>query len=130
MKKFLLTLCLFSMTSHAEWKFNNFNEKYVSYFDTSRIRTEGQYKTMWYVLDYLSPQTESTGKQYNSSVAKTLIDCKASKNQTVALYFYSEAMGKGDIVFSANFQTQESDWRYPPPNSIADDYINIACGKK
>jgi hypothetical protein len=130
MKKLLLILYLFARTAHAEWKLNNLNEKYVSYIDSSRTRTEGQYKSVWYMWDYISPQTEATGKQFNSTVAKTLIDCRASKTHTVAIYFYSEAMGKGDVVFSANIPIAVSGWQNPPPNSIGDSQIKVACGKK
>ncbi len=118
------------MTTHAEWKFDGGSDAYDSYIDYSRIKTEGRYKSMWVLKDYKSPQTEATGKQYKSAITKVLIDCKASRNQNVALYFYSEQMGGGQLIYSGNYSIKESDWEYSPPNSFGDGYIKVACGRK
>jgi hypothetical protein len=130
MKKLFLILCLFSITAHAEWKFFGSTDTFTSYIDYSRIKTEGRYKSIWDLFDYKSPQTEYSGKQYKSSVAKEIVDCQASRSQLVALYFYSEQMGKGEVVSSGNFQVRESEWSNPPPNSIGDDLIKIACSSR
>jgi hypothetical protein len=130
MKKLLFFLCLFSMTAQAEWKFfaeNNFNSGYIDY---SRINTEGKYKSLWYLFDFKSPDTNSSGKQYKSTVAKSIVDCQASKYQDVAIYQYSGHMGLGEVVISRSRPITESEWSYPPPNSFADMVINIACGRK
>ena len=116
MKKILLILCLFSMTAHAQWKYEttttNLSNNYDSYLDYSKIRTEGRYKSIWDLKDYKSPETEASGKQYKSVVLKNIVDCQASKFQIAALYFYSEQMGKGAVVDSANYQVLESNWTY------------------
>jgi len=117
------------MTAHAEWKLNGYNDNLDSYIDYSRIQTEGRYKSMWVLTDYKSTQTLQ-GKQYKSTIAKSVYDCQASKSQLVSGYDYSEQMGNGAVVNSANFQMKESDWEYFPPNSIGDGLINIACGRK
>ena len=130
MKKLLLILSLFSMTAHAEWKIDGFADNYVSYIDYSRIKTEGKYKSMWYLNDFKSSMTTSSGKPYKSSVGKYIIDCRDSKQQRVAVYLYSEQMGKGEVVLTENNQIIESEWKYPPPNSIGDKYMNTACGRK
>ena len=130
MKKLLLILCLFSMTAHAEWKFFDYTDRITSYVDYSRIKTEGRYKSLWDLKDFKSPDTDSSGKQYKSSVAKFIIDCQASKMQIVALYYYSEQMSKGEVILSKSFTIDESDWSYPPPNSINEGYIKTACGRK
>jgi hypothetical protein len=118
------------MTVHAEWKFHTITDPYDIYIDFSRIKTEGRYKSMWELNDEKSPQTDSSGKQYKSSVTKSVFDCQASRRQLVALYLYSGQMGMGEVVYSGSYQIQESDWKYPPPNSIGEGSINIACGKK
>jgi hypothetical protein len=46
MKNLLLILCLFSVTTHAEWKYDAGPNNFDSYIDYSRIKTEGQYKSM------------------------------------------------------------------------------------
>ena len=118
------------MTAHAEWTYFNYTDTANFYIDYSRIKTEGRYKSMWDLTDLKSPKTDSSGKQYKSSIAKRVVDCQGSRAQSVALYFYSEQMGKGEVVWSKNYQIAESDWEYPPPNSIADVLTNIACGRK
>lgn len=130
MKKLLLILCLFSMTAHAEWKDDGGNDDLDSYIDYSRIQTEGRYKSMWALQDFKSPQTNSLGNRFKSSVVKRIVDCQASRSQYVAIYQYSGQMGIGNIVFSETYQIQESKWLYPPPNSIGEGYIKVACGRK
>lgn len=130
MKRLALILYLFSMTADAEWKLALESERFEAYIDYSRIKTEGQYLSVWGLDNFKAPQTVSSGKQIKSTVAKMLIDCQASRKQSVALYIYSEHMGKGEAVFSTSTPFQESNWQYPPPNSIGDGYINIACGRK
>jgi hypothetical protein len=127
MKKILFILCLFSMTAHAQWKYDGGSDSFDSYIDYSRIKTEGRYKSMWYMADFKAPQTNSSGKMYKSTVAKRVVDCQASRTQIVVLYQYSEQMGRGALVVSANYAIEESDWQYPPPNSFNDGYIKIAC---
>ena len=130
MKKLLLIICLFSMTVHAEWKFFGDSDISVHYLDYSRMQTEGPYKSIWDLIDYKKTESTSSGKQFKSSVAKNLIDCKASRIYPVAVYTYSEQMGKGEVVYSTNFQIQESMWVYPPPSSVYEGYIKIVCGLK
>jgi hypothetical protein len=118
------------MTAHAEWKPFGGTDNYDAYIDYSRIKTEGRHKSIWDLADFKSSQTNSLGKQYKSSIRKNLIDCQASRSQTVARFDYPEQMGSGALVSSANFQLLESNWENFPPNSIGDGLINIACGRK
>ena len=129
MKKLLLTLCLFSMTAHAEWKYLDSTDTFDSYIDYSMIKTEGRYKSLWELRDLKSPQTLQ-GKRYKSTENKLFIDCQNSRYQMVATFLYPEQMGNGGVVLSESLQLLESEWKYTPPNSIANRFINIACGRK
>ena len=115
------------MTAHAEWKYDESSDTYDSYIDYSRIKTEGLYKSMWYLRDHKTTQTNVSGKQYKSSVNKAVYDCQRSRYQTVSFYDYSEQMGNGAVVFSGNFKILESHWQYYPPSSIGDSLIKVAC---
>jgi len=117
------------MTANAEWKYSGSNDNYDTYIDYSRIKTEGGYKSLWDLQDFKSTQTFE-GKEFKSTVSKRIIDCQASRSQYVAIYDYSGQMGMGEVVFSANYQNLESRWKYFPPNSFGDRFINIACGRK
>jgi len=114
------------MTAHAEWKYFDSTENDTFYIDYSRINTEGRYKTIWVLDDFKSPDTFA-GKQFQSTIQKQVIDCQGSRSHIVALYHYSEQMGNGAVVFSANYQIKESDWKYKPPNTIGEAFIKIAC---
>jgi hypothetical protein len=127
MKKLLLILCLLSITAHAEWKLDGQADTFKAYIDYSRIKTEGQYISMWVLYDFNSPKSSSSGNQYLSETWKKVIDCQGSRLQSVAKYFYSEQMGKGAVVDSGNYQIKESDWQNPPPNSFNEGFIKIAC---
>ena len=101
-----------------------------SYIDYSRIETEGQYKSIWDLVDFKLPQTNSSGKKFKSSISKHIVDCQAFKSQIVTLNHYSEQMGKGELVNSISRPVQESKWKDPPPNTNSDEQIKIACGRK
>ena len=117
------------MTAHAEWKYQGEADTFFAYFDVSKIRTEGQYKSMWILLEHKSRQTVSD-KTYISEVRKQVIDCQASKFQSVAVYLFSDPWGKGEIAESANYSIKESAWQYPPPNTWTDKLVEVACGRK
>ena len=133
MKKLYLTIIavFLSITGQCfgEWKYDASSETYKGYIDYSKIKTEGLYKSLWSLNDYISPQSNSLGKQYKSVVSKRVIDCQASRTQIVALFQYSEEMGNGVIVFSENYKIRESDWGYHPPDSFGDGFIKAACIK-
>jgi len=115
------------MSAHAEWKYYNQTDTDIYYIDYSRIKAEGKYKSMWYLDDFKSPRTDSSGKQYKSTITKRVFDCYGSRTQIVAIYAYFEQMGNGQLVVSETSQIKESTWEYPPPSSVMDGLINIAC---
>jgi len=132
MKKLYLTIIavLLSITGQCfgEWKYDAGSNNFDSYIDYSRIKTEGLHKSIWALQDLKSPETNPLGKQFKSEVQKRVVDCQRSRSQLVALYQYPEQMGKGAVVFTANYQILEKDWEYEPPNSIGERYIKAACG--
>jgi hypothetical protein len=115
------------MTAHAEWKPFGDTNNLDTYIDYSRIRTEGLHKSIWTLYDLKSSETSFIGKPYKSEVLKRVVDCQRSRIQTVAIYYYSEQMGKGSEVFSANYLIKESRWIYPAPNSMFESFIQEAC---
>ena len=124
------------MTAHAEWKYdgeiNSYSgevNNFYSYFDYSRINTEGRNKSIWVLSDFKSPQSHFD-KTYKSEVRKQLVDCQAIRLQSVAVNLFSEQMSKGIRVSSYNYPFEESRWTYPLPDSFTERTINIACGRK
>jgi hypothetical protein len=130
MKKLFFILCLFSIPACAQWKYHGASDTDRFYIDYSRIKTEGRYKSMWYLADFKKPLTNSSGRQYKSEAIKILIDCQASRTQEVSFFSYSEQMSEGKVVDSGNSQIKELEWGYEAPNSIGDGFIKAACGRK
>jgi len=118
------------MTAHAEWKYFGKGNAHDVYIDYSSIKTEGLYKSMWYLDDFKLPEAYSSGEKYASSVAKIFIDCKASKITVATMYGYSQKMGNGKVVFLESPINNVANWVYPPPNSIHYGLIKEACGRK
>jgi len=123
---------LLSITGQCfgEWKYSGATDTDRFYIDFSRIKTEGRYKSMWYLADFKTPQTNSAGKSFKSEVIKLMVDCQASRTQEVAFFSYSEQMGAGKVVDSGSSPIKESEWGYEAPNSIGDGFIKAACGRK
>ena len=82
MKKLLLILCLLSMTAHAEWSFvtpsndNSFDQ----YIDKSTVKTMGNQRTFWDMVNYKKPLSFEKGKLYKSTKSLKVIDCKSIKS--------------------------------------------------
>lgn len=127
------------MTANAEWKFDssstNTSNNFNIYIDYSRITTEGKYKSIWTLLDFRYSQPNlpnfddpnNLEKEYKSSAQKRMVDCQASKLRTVAIYEYSEQMGKGKVVRSYDVLIKEYDWQIASADSFNERLINIAC---
>jgi hypothetical protein len=123
---------LLSITGQCfgEWKYSGATDTDRFYIDYSRIKTEGRYKSIWYLADLKTPQTNSAGKTYKSEVVKILVDCQASRTQEVSFLIYSEQMGSGKVIDSGNSPIKESEWGYETPNSIGGGFVKAACGRK
>jgi hypothetical protein len=113
------------MTAHAQWKYSGSSDNSDSYIDYSRIKIEGQYKSVWALENFVKPQTNHLGNEYKSEASKLIIDCQSSRLQIVAFYDYSEQMSNGVMVGSYDSKFQESRWY--KPNSIEQEHIKIAC---
>jgi hypothetical protein len=115
------------MTASAEWKFDF--DGYINkfYIDYSRITNEGQYKSILSLRDLESPDTDdSSGKQFKSAVTKYFIDCKSSRWSPVAVYKYSEQMGKGKLIASETYSLGELRW-FNSPIEFGERLIKVAC---
>jgi hypothetical protein len=128
----LMFALLLSITGQCfgEWKYSGATDTDRFYIDYSRIKTEGRYKSMWYLADFKTPQTNSAGKLFKSEVIKILVDCQVSRTQEVAFFSYSEQMSAGKVVDSGNSPIKESEWGHEAPNSIGDGFVKAACGRK
>jgi len=117
------------MTANAQWKYDTSYDTFDSYIDSSRISTEGGYKSILELHNLKLPQSHHSRQQHKSSTLKSMVDCQSLRIQIVAIYHYSEEMGKGNEIYSASYPINESDWKYPAPNGSGDKLIKLACTK-
>ena len=57
-------------------------------------------------------------KSYNQ------VDCKLFKFKTLSMVFHKQSMGKGT---GEPLNSKNSEWIYPPPNSIVETIMNKVC---
>jgi hypothetical protein len=98
------------------------------YVDLSTIRKSGNTAKMWTLNDYKKAQIVGNGKSYLSTMGRQEYDCNEEKFRVLSLYFYSGNMKNGDLVLSDD--TEDTQWRSIPPESISAAQFKIACGAK
>lgn len=129
---FLLTLCVLLMTGNAwaEWTQSGENEGGIltHYVDRGTIRRAGHLTKMWVLQNFAALQAASAnGKSFRSSKSQMEFDCREEKHRTLALYWYSGLMGKGDIVAA---DTDAGKWARNIPDSVQTTWWAIACKSK
>ena len=132
MKKilFILLALTISQPAMASWEKVGGGSYGQSYIDITRIEKYNYlYQSIWTLQDLNSVnQTASSKKPYRSVVSRLVVDCTKKQSTIIALYFYPEPMGKGEIVESAEFPPIR--FESSPPNSVAESYHTLACLKK
>ncbi len=130
MKKLLLTLILtlISTSAMAEWTMVDESsvKDMVVYVDYATIRTKGNLVKMWALYDYKTMQ-ESAGDKYLSEKSQYEYDCLEEQIRTPFNEWFSENMGKGEVVYTHN---NILEWAPVPPGSIGETLWKVACGKK
>jgi len=119
----LIFSVMFSSTSFAEWKNVSENVMGTFYLDFERIRKHGGYVYYWVLIDYLKPNSfgDFSSKSYNQG------DCKLIRLKYLSDSYYKEQMGRGTLSFSSN--TPDKEWRYPPPNSVDENFLKSVCSR-
>lgn len=133
MKRLSLTLILLatSTCSLAEWtRLKVDNAEYVFYVDFSTIQfTDISTVLMWDLFDYKASQ-EVAGSMYLSSKTLREYDCKNKRLREKASKWYSENMGKGEMVASSINNGTPYPWIAIPSDTTASDMLEIVCGSK
>ena len=130
MKRLLLVCLMMTCSvSWAEWEIYQIDDEVTRYLDRETIRKNGDIVKMWDMVDYSSYQ-DFQGKKYKSAKGYTVYDCKSEARATSALVFYSDVIGRGDVIMSNS--RLEKDWQWKPivPETIGQFVWKIACGKK
>jgi len=125
--KFLLVavLLMASMgTALANWVKVATDGKDTHYGQTPAIAGTGQWVKSWQLIDYADAQ-DRRGKKVRSGLSLAEFDCVSRSGRLLALLFYSEQMGKGDLVQVASV---DSKWE-PTQPGVPDAYRKAACNK-
>ncbi len=102
------------------------------YIDHSTIRKNGQFVTLWLLIDLKQRDTE---KEFFSSKAQAEYACKDKKARLLTSIAYSDKMASGNII--RNF-TKPTNWSFIRSNSprgfvqslVCHEWIKIAEGDK
>jgi len=128
MKKLLLLLfsLIFSFNSYGEWTKVNEDVEDNSYFiDFRTVKKVDDYVVWWEMLDFVEPVDD-----YLSYQSYFKGDCKTTRTTYLSLLMFDGNMGDGKSSdFSVGIVSLEDvmGWRYPPPESVAYDNLNIVC---
>ena len=114
---------MFSSTSFADWtKVGETKFGTTFYVDFERIRKHGGHVYHWVMNDNLEP--DKLGNL--SSKAYHQADCKLFRYRYLSVLAHKEPMGKGT---SRSYDLHDSQWRYPPPKSMAETILNEVCSR-
>jgi hypothetical protein len=115
---------MFSSSSYAGWTkvSENVNGR-IFYVDFERIRKHDGYVYWWELSDYLKPSKygDLSGRTYNQG------DCKLFRHKVLSDSYYIEPMGRGTPSDSSN--NPDKEWKYPPPNSVAELTLKQVCNR-
>jgi hypothetical protein len=132
--KRLIFFALFSACSiaSAAWELINFdsNGKFFQLIDKSTIRKNGEIARIWMMTEYSSVQTDSAGRQYQSSKILYSFNCKNETNAVVSIVEFSDAKAEGSVIYNGTRRDKDLEWDPNVPGSLAEGLWKIACGKK
>jgi hypothetical protein len=122
----ILSLVLISTQAAAEWTLIQTNDDSNMYIDFDSIQKSGDLVTVSTLNDYYVTQQ----KRELSSQWKELHDCKNKKFKALSINYYSENMGKGNIIETSNLIESETAWSNTVVYSIGELKTNIICSRK
>ncbi len=99
----------------------------ATYANPSTIRRNGVMVKMWDIIDFKKAQSiDKAVKPYKSTMSYSEYDCEEKRLRRLSSSWRSDAMGKGNVVFSNH---DPSEWIAIPPNSRGERLWSVACGK-
>ena len=125
MKKLLLTALLcFCVNAYAvNWKLITKKSNGVSlYADVDNIKKHNGLVYFWFLADDLV-SFKIGGDNAYSLILKYKANCGEGKLTQMSATAYSQAMGKGRIVF----ESTDNPIRYPTPNTPAYSAMELVC---
>ena len=128
---FLFLISVAPMLAHADWIQVGLGKGTSLYLETTKTAPiDSSSKRAVTLLSFESKQQVANRNPYFSAISRIEADCRNLRYRTVAMFYYSEPMGKGDLVDTDNIPLHQQEWKYPAPNSAMDEAINEVCKKR
>ena len=120
---FLFSTTIWSYKSFADWTYVATGETtgVESYIDFERIRKHDGFVYFWLLEDLSKPDQDGDLSYINYF----RVDCGLFRYKHISGSYYKQAMGTGT---SRNVGGQESQWYYPLPKSLHEEYLRLVCG--
>jgi hypothetical protein len=118
----LFSTLMFASPAYADWESILDNVGGTTFYvDFDRIRTNGGYVYWWELQDYSEPQNQGL---FSTKVYKQG-DCEMFRFKNLSWNFHKQPMGEG-TPFNTD-STPDTIWNYPPPNTVVEYILKIAC---
>jgi len=121
--KILIFSFLFALSTlcNAEWTFIGANDDGTEYsIDIGRMQWKEGFVYVWRLSNYQKPN-----KNGDLSLAVyQKADCSLRRWKNLEYVFHKERNGDGTPTI---LHSEESDWIYPPPDSVLEEIIKLIC---
>jgi hypothetical protein len=129
MRKIILMMLLAVVSSNAmaEWVAVGEDKIQTVYANPATIRKDENKVKFWGMFDFKKTQKDG-GIKFLSFKTQFELDCKEESIREIATTWYSDNMGKGDVVPVPSIPDV-----FPEPvvpDSMGEFLFNFACGKK
>ena len=107
-----------------EWIETGHSELCVLYSSAATIRRIGDFVRIWELIDHKPLYQVGDGKPHYSIKRQSEYDCEQNRWRTLDLYFYSEHMATGEVVYRS---ATPDDWNPVPAGSVGHALKEFAC---
>tara|TARA_B100000945_G_C20052345_1_gene444161 strand:- start:4 stop:357 length:354 start_codon:yes stop_codon:yes gene_type:complete len=111
---------LWMPSSLADWYLVSETQYDYLYVDTSTIKIDGQFRTIWGLseLKKLNPETHAQSSRHLKE-----FNCSKNMERILSITTYSEKNAEGDALGSLSF----GNWKKVRANTAAGEVLNFVC---
>ena len=125
-KLVILMLTLTCVSAHAGWSRISYFDQGDFYIDRDTIKREGDRCEVWSMLDYRSPQMDTSGKIYRSTHSMLQFDCTHKMARAVHMAFFSGSrLGGNEISKMGSLK----EWAAVPPDTPIREILKLVCAR-
>lgn len=125
-KLVILMLTLTCVSAHAGWSRISYFDQGDFYIDRDTIKREGDRCEVWSMLDYRSPQMDTSGKIYRSTRSMLQFDCTHKMARAVHMTFFSGSrLGGNEISKMGSLK----EWAAVPPDTPIREILKLVCAR-